>query len=59
MMLIVDMTGGNTTIYFIIILKFEKYEIKAIQFSIVDHTIFTLIAFMYETWSFSTPIMNV
>lgn len=56
MMLIVEVTWRNT--YFII-LKIEKYEIKAIQFSIVDHTIFTLIAFIYETWSFSTPIMNV
>jgi hypothetical protein len=58
MMLIVEVTWRNTTTYFII-LKIEKYEIKAIQFSIVDHTIFTLIAFIYETWSFSTPIMNV
>lgn len=49
MMLIVDMTWRNTTIYFSIILKIENYEIKAIQFSIVDHTIFTLIAFIYET----------
>jgi hypothetical protein len=58
MMLIVEVTWRNTTTYFIIP-KIEKYEIKAIQFSIVDHTIFTLIAFIYETWSFSTPIMNV
>lgn len=58
MMLIVEVTWHNTTTYFII-LKIEKYEIKGIQFSIVDHTIFTLIAFIYETWSFSTPIMNV
>ena len=59
MMLIVEVTWRNTTIYFIIILKIEKYEIRAIQFLIVDHIIFTLIAFIYETWSFSTPIMNV
>jgi hypothetical protein len=49
MMLIVEVTLRNITIYFIIILKIEKYEIRAIQFSIVDHTIFTLIVFMYET----------